>query len=406
MIEYGYYFVNDLTRAFYPITDYDELPENIQDYELPLGTPLWADDGTPGVAVLPAGFTLPDFATLVPGGASVVVPNQGFVVDGPFYDPANPDIAFIPPIPYGRFDADVLPPIWVTGGNSLTGTLTINDRTAATYVRRSGDDRLLIQSLGTAIENHGTLTVNDSRIEAYDVGILHEYSRSVSIDPDDDTNIYYGMGTPASLILNNTQIGRPDGDTVYIIGYDPITGDPITTTISGGPGIKVNSVGVPEPTRTFIRRGDKMMAEGINGRIVAGSDVTMSRYPVGSVAQRSPNTEAQEVIYNLNNINGPSIGILAQAHAFHSGRMELVNANSRYYANYLSEGMLDQSGGYYASVPNAIQLRDNSWIFAGTGISFGNTGTYPGEEAIRILVDSTSGIYAGGYGYYYYDPFY
>ena len=303
VIEYGYYFVNDLTRTFYPITDYDELPENIRDYELPLGTPLWADDATPGVAILPAGFTLPQFATLVPGGPPVPIANQGFIVEGPFYDPANPDIVFIPPIPFGSFDPDVLPPIWVTSGGSMMGTLTINNRTAVDYVRRSGDDRLLIQSLGTAIENHGTLTVNDSRIEAYNVGILHEYSRSVSIDPDDDTNIFYGTGTPASVILNNTQIGRPDGDWEYIIGYDPFTGDPILGTIPGGPGISVNSVGVPEPTRTFIGRGDKMGADGINGRIVAGSDVTMNRYPVGSVMQRSPSTEAQEVIYYLNNIN-------------------------------------------------------------------------------------------------------
>jgi len=436
-IHYGYRFLGDFSNTFYPLP-YDELPLGIRNYELPPGntppTLLWNQNSpTPHIAYLPAGYGLLDIdgSQLLNVGDAVTYPYYiGFSVSGPGYDPTDPT-TFIPMIP-APTAGDSLDWISNVAGERTPGNLTINQRDIANPKnhRFDGDNRTLIQSSDTAIANYDTLTVNDSRIEASNVGISHLYSHNflagstlTNFAPDVLLDITYSIvsGPPSSLILNNTQIGTPGGGTYFYV--DPITGLMVSIPLAAGIAVydtngkgtftdgrsEYGQPGAPLPTTTRIFAGDKITSEGVNSRIVAGHNVDMSRYPIGSIEQRSASTQGQNTINLLSNINGPAIGIHADPYwPSNSSRIIFVYENSRYWSSLINAGMLDRSGGYYGSVLNHIQLNDNSWIFANTGIGFGNVGgSMPGEEAIRITIDNKSGIYAGGYGStYYYDPLY
>jgi hypothetical protein len=269
-IEYGY-SRPDEPDFFFPITDFDELPVNIQDYEIIPGMPLWEDTPPEGTAILPPGLSLGGmFASFEPG-QSAILPPMIFIIDGQIPDPVTGALISPPMIPAGIFDPDVLPPLVVAGGSMFPGILTINARPTIgdpdfdpNFRNFYGDDRTLIQSAGGeygVIRNHGTLTVNDARIQVAGgfggVGIYHSYSRGMSFVDE-------------SLFLNNTQIGSPGG-TRTILVFDPIT-QTIEEIEIGGAGIEVDQNGRPRQIATRIRAGDTIMAEGVNGRIVAGQN--------------------------------------------------------------------------------------------------------------------------------------
>ena len=184
-LTWGYYLANDPLQTWIMCQDEeDELPDNIQDYELPLldGTDLelWIDSPT---ANLPAGYELlglrnPDGTPLQPGDI-IFLSNMGFTVTNPADD------TYFASIPPGA-NYDNLPPIDIPSGYVVSGSLVINQRNYSdpTAHRFSGDDRTLIQNMGGptgVIENHGTLTVNDAIIQVGDefgyllggVGIYH-----------------------------------------------------------------------------------------------------------------------------------------------------------------------------------------------------------------------------------------
>ena len=418
-LTWGYYLASDPFQVWTMCQDEeDELSGNIQDYELPLldGTTqeLWIDSPT---ANLPAGYELsgllnPNGTPLQPGD-TVYLPNIGFTVT----NPANENyFASIPP----AANYDNLPPIDIPNGIVTTGSLVINQRNSMdpTARRFSGDDRTLIQNMGGptgVIENHGTLTVNDAIIRTSDefgsvlggVGIYHEYSRSWILNDDLDAVTGYGSGYfGETVVLNNTQIGSPSGGYSYIIGYyfDQDTGELVYVydTSASGNGVPVNRNGTPSQMVTRIFADDTIQADGVNGRIIAGQNVTLKRNTVGSIFHTVGSTtgtfaEAQNVLFHQQYYTGMDIGIHVLAHSFNLLRDEQVYFNSRYYVNdYYIPGMMGTSS--YGTLYNQIQLNDNSWIFAGTGIAFGNTETFAGDGAIRISIDSTSGIYSPGYG--------
>ena len=283
-------------------------------------------------------------AGFLPQGHSGALPTRERGVEGWVAGPTIPGPGASPP---DRNET--------SAGELGRGDLSINAGTP----RHEGENRTLIRSEGTAIINIGTLTVNHSRIQAgyYDelsgwvggVGIEHEYARAV-------TNIINSSGdiigirhwipeAGDNVILNNTQIGSP--------GYEIFEGWYY--------GIPVDQNGTPVQTTTRISAGDKIMSEGVNGRIEAGRNVTLSRNTFGDM-------------YGYG-INGPAIGVHAWAHAlveFYGPRMENICSTSLYIPSQVMPGMFD-SGYYLGGVGGQIQLNDNSWIFAQTGISFGNT---------------------------------
>ena len=422
-LRYGYYYANDPFRTFYAL-DYDEMPENIQDFELFPDVTLWPDGSN--VATLPPGYSLlgilnPETGQPLAPGESVTIPNTGFMVTGPSIPG---EVATTTWIPAG---AGTLSPVDIPSGSLTTGTLTINRRDPRDITRPlfEGDERTLIHNAGGAygvIRNHGSLTVNDAIIQTGTsefgfyfggVGIFHSFSRGWILIYDDDgiptdVDSYASSGWGESVILNNTQIGSPTGGG-YIIAFDPITGLPMIDPDTGGyiyletgDGIAVDYRGTPRQVVSRIVAGDTIVADGVNGRIVAGQNITLRRNPVGSILhypgwENGTFAEPQQTIYNIQYIGGPDIGIHAQAHSFNAARYDDVYLNSRYYVSQFFGGYMGTSqvlSPYY----NQIQLNENSWIFAQTGISFGNTETYVGEGATRVFIDYTSGIYSPGYG--------
>ena len=389
-IIYGYRYANDPPDMFRSVLDYNELPEEIRALAYPpgsafAGTLLFDESNT---VILPPNYE-PDLA---PGDYSYL---QAFSITGPRVTPPlePPTVSIGVPGGESLYDPAVLPPVIRSEGEYLAATLIINGPTGPRFF---GDDRTLIQSAGHAIENHGIIEIYDSRIEAVTAGILNEYARSVDFD-DDGEPTGYGPTEIGHVTLHNTQIGRPGGQTLY---FNSTTGTQIldiTGWTTGydtvDAGIKVDAVfGTPIRTVTEILAGQKIMADGVNGRITAGQTVTMTRNPIGQILSWGNNVEAQRTIYDIFAIDGPDIGIHARVFSPNSNRNEAVATNEGWY-----EGATIVRGDISTSVvENHIDLLDNSWIFAGTGISFGNSGTSLGNGAIRITVDSTSGIYATG----------
>ena len=404
-LEYGYYMQDDPTQTFYSLPR-DEMPDFLGNNDLL----DWQDPDTSSVARLPVGYEI--MGLDIAPGETTVLGNERIALVPPSDPSGTLGIVYVPAPGY-------LSPIFLESGTRMQGTLVINQRDSRDPNRHrfSGEARTLIESAGTAIQTYGTLTIYDSRIHAggngiiYDeetglyyyfgsggAGILIEYSLPGT--PTDDT-ISYSIGTPDSLRLYNTQIGEPGA--TYTIGFDPDTGEFLTATY----GLDVDQSGTPRQIATRIFSGDVITADGVNGRIVAGQNATMKRNPIGTVERRSMNegAEAQFTNYDISNINGPSIGIHAQANNeftfFGTPRTVLVYGTS-YYNHRYTNSLLFAGGVFDRSHANNnfIQLNDNSWIFAETGISFGNAsdGSFPEYDAIRISIDSTSGIYSTGTG--------
>ncbi|MCL2004807.1 MAG: autotransporter outer membrane beta-barrel domain-containing protein [Planctomycetaceae bacterium] len=377
---------------------WDALPGDYQEFEL-------FDDGN--IILFPDG-PYQTYADLPPNVRTLLGPGI-YQLGVVWFEYVNvPDGVVLPPLNELPFPDDELPESELITGEHIGGTLYINQRLPKGSHQFAGDARTLIASQGNAIENHGTLHVFDSRIQGGTAGILHVFARDPIIEVVDDELILtgYGFSVLAGLQLYNTQIGEPGGENTFIY-IDPVTGEIITINLGGGEGIAVfgdngkgkyemGTPGAPEQARTIIHAGDKIWSEGVNGRIIAGNDVMMLRNPIGAVMEHHPGTgaEAQYTYYGINDINGPTVGIQAQVHGYMPGRIENVYLNmSRYVTSWPSTFQHDSAYGY-----NQIQLNDNSWIFANTGISFGNTGEgQPGfMDTIRISIDKTSGIYAGG----------
>jgi len=265
---------------------YDELPENIRDLQYPDDTPLAGEplfpDGSSSVTLQPG------YVPQLPPG--IYPSNQAFtIVTGVVVDGVPRDIGF----PSGVYDPEVLVPrsSWVN--ITQTGNLTINarrtdaphqfDRNARTLIKTEGVSAdplagVIFQS-GTAIENYGALTLFDSRIEAEEVGIYHGYLRTpvspLIIDDDgiisylnvemvDDLVVLrgfdYSAAEMADLLLYNTQIGLPGR-----IAMDS----------------QVGRVYKPTQTTTRLYAGNEIL----NGRIIVGQNVTLSRNPLGAIIQ-------------------------------------------------------------------------------------------------------------------------
>ena len=400
LLEYGYVLFGDST--FY-LLEQDELPGALEDSDFL----EWQHDDL-AIGLMPPGLA-PALVPPLALGETVVLGNTSFTVVNTVGEPGTQGTIPAP---------GLLGTIFIEGQPRQSGILTINEREPRTpdWHRYSGDARTLIQSEGTAIVTYGTLTVNDARIIAPEtyfiivgdqligvgdgVGILMEFALSTTVA---DNTLVYGVGAADSLTLRNTQIGEPGGFS--IIGYDPGTGLPI---YGDHVGIAVDQNGTPRQVTSRILAGSEIGADGINGRIVAGQTVTMNRNPVGSVWHEegwAPGThgEAQATDYfGISGISGPSIGIHAQTHNdfyFLGPRTILVYGAGAFYINAgIPQGTHD-AGVLY----NTIDVLDNSWIFANTGIAFGSVGTSWTNSAIRITVDNTSGIYSRGTGAL--DPF-
>jgi len=404
-VDYGYYRQGDPPGTFIPITDlYDadgnaaDLPQDILDgIGLASGSTLTLSlvNGKWGFS-LPTGYTIlgadyldlePNVPVLWPAGTPIGIINTTF----PDYTAELP----------GLSDDDLDDTSGMTG-EILRGNLTINPRNPRDPHNLVGNERTLIENTsgGTAIENHGDLNVFDSRVQTTGTGILHVFTGSDGYGGyyyDPITGFIYltsGSGGD-SVRLYNTQIGEPGFSYT-----DPITGETITMD-----GIAVNGNGTPIPTMSYL--GPNQLIKTIaDGRITVGQDVTLMRNPVGWIYQypgKAPGTFAEAQYPNGSYFNGPSVGIRTQAHSmfenlFWSGMDFAYIANddwgpyynSRYFF-YALPGSFDRSRSYN----NLIEVRDNSWIFADTGISFGNPTE---DDPIRVYIDKTSGIYANGIG--------
>ena len=385
---------------------WDAMPENYQDYELNI----------PGLEDPVPLFIEPSTSATIPTPVVLNLPDGTYDMGIQFWFTVPQAVG--PPLPIGSLagsSSGGLPSTETVTGEYTAGMLTINARPvgAPTFV---GEERTLIYSAGgNAIENHGILTVFDSIINGATTGIFSEYARGYTVDGDGLITTY-GPTSPYDIRLFNTQIGRPGGITEVEWIVDPETGEIIyITEIFNGIKIydtngqgeqSIGMPGAPEPTYTFIQEGQKIISDGVNGRIIAGNDVEMRRYPIGSTDYFFNRTFTDSLAYSLPgtvlniwalDFTGPAIGIHVQARPF--GTMENVYMNSgRYVGTTTPSGALDQSW-----ISNRVELRDNSWVFATTGISFGNTDSTPptsgsGVESIRITIDPTSGIFASDTG--------
>jgi len=436
-LEYGFILWGDPLQVFYPIPP-EQLPEELRSNDIL----DWQDSEVRSVASLPPGIN-PGFVLAI--GESATYGNTTFY---PQYtateEPVRDDEGNLVTIQAPGF----LYPIFLVRGSRDSGTLVINQRDERDLKRHryDGDERTLIESAGTAIKNYGTLTVYDARIiapEYYEiediygslrmgvsgVGILIEYGLPTYVGVDEDTLFYGSSSTADSVSLYNTQIGNPGqreplgfdpitGKLIY--GYDRTTGEPIFEPTGIKMDTRIGMPYTPMPTTTRIWARDKILSDGINGRIIAGQNVTMNRNPVGSIGSTDYSyfgidygSEAQYTNYDIRGIEGPSIGIHAQVHNefdwFDPRTFLVYGASTRWFDGYFtSRDGFPQSGppeGYYDASAisglqnsNHIMLNDHSWIFANTGISFGDLGMSWRESATRVIVDSTSGIYSPGTG--------
>ena len=525
ILEYGYYYLNangtvDLDTGFTRCT-YDQLPGDIQELVYPEGGPnagdnVWPEEGNGGYTTMRRTIGTSNFYTLLgtypyigdietalqalPQGQSItflngnaplptdlstslplsgwermpnMIPFQHRTV-GEDGTPLVADGAITRD--YGNRDwYENLEAALVFIGSAQRGNLVINDRDPLGVNQFNGrggraprlftgDERTLIASNGTAIENVGNLTIYDSRIETGTsyfsieygtAGISHEYLRTLNAvysrgDNPELIAAYYS--TPSSgyhdLFLYNTQIGRPTAPASYYY-YDPYTGeyyysgeylnsfgsmygvydpnawyylsDPYLMTFAPAPpsfippssiGIALDGVGTPIQTISVIPSGSAILG----GRIYAGQTTTMARSPIGQIVSVHPNTNAtaQQYVSYLDYISGPAIGIHAfmtsRANVGQRGLRSLNERQEDVYSAYgwregnTTRGRTDvyTSSSVAASpstslIYNRIELLDNTWIFAQTGISFG--GGAPTSGGISLLVDSTSGIYSLGDGY-------
>jgi len=437
-VTYGFRYADDPVGTFRPLSTipgsdpatggYDMLPEEVRNLEFPAdsGNILWSDDpGRGTTATIPAGYFFDDsyFVDEETGAIRNVVVFDNRMITLRQRDDTSPtgwvSVNFVDEVD------EELPSAETGSGGYTQGYLVINNRNDVG--RKDGDDRTIISSaMGAAIENHGTLTVNDAKIQGSTAGILGEYARGRAVDTDGNV-IGYVNSTGNNILLNNTQIGTP-GRTLdyyfeestnryyirdsfdgrwYYYDYDPNTG---TRTYGGlaanftppaTGGIILDPFGKPIQTTSYITPGQKLN----NGRMIAGNSVTLNRNTIGSLyhsAGKTAGTDSEVLVAtnNLNYITGPNIGIHTRAHSFYLSPMDLVYTNSGYYSQRYYVGVLDTPGAGYG-IYNFIELRDNSWIFANTGISFGNTADdFLEESSIRVVIDKTSGIFAtGGTGY-------
>ena len=408
-IQYGYYLASD-PLTFAPLADYDELPPEVQALTWPDGTPLFPPPvaGPPAVpgstlAISPAGtqFWLGTASPDLPLGIPQYYQGPSFpqfIFQVPIRNAAGIIVDWYPPTPLNHPPTATLPGLPTTDTVTYRGILTINQDT----IRYQGEDRTLIQGMDIAIENRGTLTVNHSRIQAGIAGIWHEYARSATLAPvrEGINAATYGTMIPDSIYLNNTQIGIPGREASSIEIWDPETGEIIIIDYPEMPTvIEVDALGRPIQTTTILERGDTIL----NGRIQVGQDVIMHRNPIGLIYQDEGrhhltsalgDAEMQRTRYDMFNIDGPSVGIWARLFGIavpSAGLTETgedIYRSSRYYGSYTGS---DLSSPNITRLINRIELNDNSWIFANTGISFGGDG-------IGIFVDRTSGIYAMDYG--------
>ena len=380
MVTYGFRYSDEPEGTFHPLSDippdptnpnpddggYWWLPAEVRNLEFPPGSGrrLWTDppgNSASTEVTLTAGYEFRNIPWENPWSSnspnSAIFDNRALITER--WDGTSWSEQILIP----RQVAETLNPALRVTGGFILGNLTINEESP----RHTGNDRTLIQSAGVAIENTGMLTVNHSRIMGGTAGILHEYARVIDTD---DTGIILGYGPtqPGDLILNNTQIGDP--------GF-----------------IEVDLAGAPIITVAVIDPRDKIMSDGVNGRIIAGQGAVMKRNPIGQIVPWHPETgaEAQDTLYNILNMQTVPIGILARAYSTDPDRVEFFDLNSRYEIS--TEGLISTS-----YVQNYIELNDNSWIFADAGISFGNTGVSLGEDATLVFIDRTSGIYASEVG--------
>ena len=429
-IEYGYYRQgDDPDTTFIPITNlYDgngnpvDLPKEILDgITLANGSTLTlsynAQRGTYGFAI-PSAYNIEGLPPLAYGDPPYVWPAWTPIS---VTDPRVPGTENSVDIP-GLSDDDLDPTVGQTGSLER-GNLTINNP-RNNPARLMGNDRTLIQGATTAIENHGNITVYDAQIQAGNTGILHAYSGSSS-------GYYYGSGyygdsynlvTNEDVRLYNTQIGSPGGGrlyydvdpdtgTMYFRGdwlysngylttpdtqwysYDPGTG--IFTVVPGytpsltAGGIAVNGNGTPDQTISYLGP-NRPISTIVNGRIAVGQNVTVKRNPIAGIDY----------------IDGPAIGIHTQTHGMFDGMLGygrdyayIANDDWGYsnprYAIRPMPGEIDRGSFQYGGIGNTIEVRDNSWIFAQTGISFGNPTEF---SPIHVFIDRTSGIYATSTG--------
>jgi len=343
------------------------------------------------------------------------------------------------------------PAILNMGDVLYSAGLRINSRTHSAAPRFFGDDRTLIEALDIAIANYSAaLDIFDSRIQAGGVGISHEFGRTFTMtlnsntDPEYVIDVSSTAATMAGLRLTNTQIGEPGRDVLIGITYDPDTWELIYEYEYRG--INVDYRGMPEQVTSYLfprQHSDKIA----NDRILVGQDVILKRNPIGEMLHSTnPVTgkgyEYQSFRNDLLSMNGPNIGIRAIAEPTNfifsyfddddgevviidevwtgdgnndqqenvRGFDNLYTSSYRNYSSYIISPSVSNIPIWSASDdsyftlnnPNHIQLTDNSWIFAGTGISLGG-GTPSAGQGVRVTIDSTSGIYSSGSSYLFYD---
>jgi hypothetical protein len=286
------------------------------------------------------------------------------------------------------------------------------------------------------IENIGYLDVFDSVIQAGfgaqdltgrnlwvgGIGITQEYLRTFTPVFNTDTppvqiNEIASLTSLGSVRLFNTQIGEPTGAfssyfDPFISHFDDSWGiflpsgsfEPLVVTW-GGIEMEMGTHGwEPKPILSMIEATNDFWAGAAisvgsklaNDRIIAGQNVVLERFAVGHIDYLNDgsyppnNSEMQHTIYDILAMQGPVIGI----HAFPTPGVFFGGADNVYTSAYR-----DNFTSYFSpnmrSIESIIQLNDNSWIFADTGISFGGGGGSL-STGIRVTVDPTSGIFSSG----------
>ena len=410
------------TMAQIPFAD---LPPGLQNFDL-LGDGTITYDAANNYIFIPAPYTVSLETT---PGVDVTNPYAPWITV--YGQPINGN----PPPVIGMMPSSDIRPMDTVNTASATpmpGRMTINDRGGSRDLGESnrfhGNARTLIEAPVIAIHNIGDLEISDSRIQAGQlymdgswyggVGISHEYPREsygyvtgrnpvVTYDFYTSGVLYYSQ-----LLLFNTKIGESTGNNWYI---DPFTRENELVT---GDGIEMemgpDGEERPKQTITWLLQGDEILNDrivvGQGGNGIFGQDdpIELKRNPIGSIVNWLRDDvpggfEAERTLYHTRAIQGPSIGI----HAYVTptirsdldpdwGGAMLDNYDDVYQSGYIDYVPIQTTPAISQIVSN-IDLLDNSWIFAETGISFGGgAGAYSSKGGIRVTVDETSGIYSMG----------
>ena len=406
-----------------------DLPVALQNFDL-FGDGTVVYDQVNNYMFIPAPYTV-SLETMP--GMTVINPYAPTItIFGPTVGGTIPDTWSMP-------SSDIRPMDTVNTASAMPtpGYLTINSRGGSRDLgdsnRFHGNARTLIESPTIAIYNIGDLEISDSRIQAGQfyidgswyggVGISHEYPRYSYSYATRGTNPVYtydfytsGVLYYTQLQLFNTKIGESTGNNWYI---DPFTRENELVTGNGIElGLGPDGEERPKQVIAWLMQGDELLGgrivvgQGGNGIFGQSGPIELKRNPIGSIVDWyrddiSSSMEAQRTLYHNLAIQGPSIGIHAYVTPTIRSDLEPIwngatwdNYDDVYASSYIDYIPI-QSTPNISQIVSVIDLKDNSWIFAETGISFGGgAGAYSSKGGIRVTVDERSGIYSMGNIYY------